>query len=505
MADVAIEFPPGVTTLLSRAKKIQNWRDGNLVRWDDGVTLRPVGGWEQVDFSSTVFASKVRQMHRWIANNGILWTAYLCEQHLYVSSGGALIDITPVGGMPAPSGDAPGYGELNYSAENYGTPRSGTSSLQKFSAAWTLGNWGQNLLAMTSYDGRLLQWDPTSALGTKAAAVPTAPTLNRSFVVTPERHVMLFQMGGNQADIGWCSEEDINDWNFASTTNTAGEYTLDPFSPIVAAQVSDIGISVHTPAMSHFVDYVGLPYIYRKRPMGEIPIPISAASIAAIPEGIIWASVEGFWLFNGSVADVIPCPLWDSVAKVMDFGHTVGTSHMVHLHNRGEVWWFWCDPSINLNPNRYVGFDYRSKVWMPGYLERTCGLTYGNDRSPYMSDGYKVWKHETGFNYPGAVYMPFLESQTLNVQDGAKWVTLNKIIPDITGDASALAFSISQNNNRADYPSQKYTAQRIKNGYGYVDIRETARDIRLRIDMVKNSDWTTVGPIIFDLKQRGGR
>lgn len=27
-----VDFPAGVTTLLSRAKKIQNWRDANLVR-----------------------------------------------------------------------------------------------------------------------------------------------------------------------------------------------------------------------------------------------------------------------------------------------------------------------------------------------------------------------------------------------------------------------------------------------------------------------------------------
>jgi thiamine biosynthesis protein ThiC len=41
------------------------------------------------------------------------------------------------------------------------------------------------------------------------------------------------------------------------------------------------------------------------------------------------------------------------------------------------------------------------------------------------------------------------------------------------------------------------------NGHGWVDIRETARDMRLRIDMIKNSDWSTIGPIILDIKPRG--
>src|SRR4249920_2001825 len=110
----AIEFPAGVTTLLSRSAKISNWRDGNLIRWDDGNTLKPMGGWEQVVLSGGPFASRIREMHRWVALNGIVWTAYLCEQHCYVESGNSLTDVTPVGGIPAPAGLNAGYGELDY-------------------------------------------------------------------------------------------------------------------------------------------------------------------------------------------------------------------------------------------------------------------------------------------------------------------------------------------------------------------------------------------------------
>lgn len=499
----AIEFPPGVTTLLSKTAKIANWRDGNLVRWDDGVTLRPVGGWEQVVYTGASFASRIRAMHRWVSNNGITWTAFLCEKHIYVEGGDALIDITPAGGMAVPSGDVAGYGEFDYGEELYGTPRTGVSTIQKFSLAWSLDNWGEDLLAMTSYDGRLLRWSPSSTPGTKAAAVTGAPISNRQFVVTPERHCMLFGMGGNFGDYGWCSEEDINDWNFSSLTNTAGMYTVDPYSPIIAAQVSDVGISVHTPAMTHFIDYVGLPYIYRHRPMGEVPIPISASSIAAIPEGIVWASVEGFWLFNGSVADIIPCTIWDEISTKMDFGRTIRESSIVHIHNRGEIWWFWVDNAVSSVANRYVALDYRSKVWMPGFLQRTCGFTYGNDRNPVMSDGTKIWKHETGFVYPDAIYMPFLESQTLNISGGEQWNTITKILPDVAGDKTALGFSLAMNNDRSNYAAETYSAKRVINEHGWVDIRETARDVRLRIDMVKNSDWSTIGPIIFDVKPRG--
>jgi hypothetical protein len=519
---ISTNFPAGVTTLLSRAAKINNWRDANLVRWDDGVTMRPIGGWEKVPLTPALpsgfpFASRCRAMHRWVALNGLVWTAYVCEQHCYVESGSTLTDITPyaspgVPSIPAITGDNAGYGELLYSAGNYGVDAvpAVASTIQKFSKAWSVDNWGQDLLVMWSYDGFLWKWSPSTPatpLAKVAAVKGTIPTANRQFVITPERHVMLF--GGSTdgsvrfGDITWCSSEDITDWDIASITNTAGNYTVDPLSPIVAARLSSAGILVFTPAMTHVLDYIGLPYVYRIRPVGKVPIPISAASVTSVPAGIAWVSIEGFWLWNGTTADIVPCPLWDSISTRMDFGHCVLESSIVSMLNRGEVWWFWVDKDLGIQNSRYIALDYRSKIWMPGYLNRTCGITYGNDRFPIMTDGWTVWKHETGFTYPNALFMPYIESQTLNVFDGERWNTISKILPDIAGDKDALAFSIAMNNDRTDYSTQQYSARQTINPHGWVDIRVTARDARLRIDMIKGSDWTTVGPIIFDIKPRG--
>jgi thiamine biosynthesis protein ThiC len=66
-----------------------------------------------------------------------------------------------------------------------------------------------------------------------------------------------------------------------------------------------------------------------------------------------------------------------------------------------------------------------------------------------------------------------------------------------------LAFRVAKSNDRTDYTDLTYSPQRAVNGHGWVDIRETARDMRLRIDMIKNSDWSTIGPIILDIKPRG--
>jgi hypothetical protein len=57
--------------------------------------------------------------------------------------------------------------------------------------------------------------------------------------------------------------------------------------------------------------------------------------------------------------------------------------------------------------------------------------------------------------------------------------------------------------DRVNDAQEVYSEKRTANEHGWVDIRETARDVRLRIDMIKNTDWSTMGPIIFDVKPRG--
>ena len=50
--------------------------------------------------------------------------AFLCEQHLYVLTGGTLTDITPTDGIAPPGNpDAGEHGDSFYNDDAYGTPR----------------------------------------------------------------------------------------------------------------------------------------------------------------------------------------------------------------------------------------------------------------------------------------------------------------------------------------------------------------------------------------------
>lgn len=495
-----VEFPPGVTTLASKNAKITNWREAHLIRWDNGTTLRPVGGWERLSIGP--FASRLRKMHRWISNDNIVLRAYLCEQHCYVELSGVLTDITPTGGMTPIGMNRGGYGDLKYNAAKYGTARAGQSKALLTTPMFSMDNWGEELRVMTSSDGRYLGWKPATPT-VHLAPILNAPIGNRSFVITPERHAMIFALN-DFAKFGWSNAGDDTNWTLgADILSRSNFYDVSPRSPIITQQLFSNGIVMFTTAMAYLITWSGLPYVYTYDPIGKVSIPYSPASICETPEGVVWPSFDGWWIYDGTSPRVIPCDIWDRIQDTIDVVPTRNHGACIHISNKGEVWWFYVSKSSpNGYTDRFAVWDYRSKIWTMGKLSRTCGYVYANDPYPIMSDGVNVWKHESGWVYPDTD-MPWLESQNLNVTGGENFITLNKIMPDIAGDIDALRFSVAKTNDRAGYAPDTYTTKRKKQQTGYVDIRETARDMRLRVDMVANSDWSTMGPILIDAKMRG--
>ena len=138
----------------TKKMRSSNWSEVNLVRWSEGQ-LGPIG--PQAPYGYT-FASRCKRVHVWVDLAGVQHVAYLCEQHLYVDTGGALLDITPTGGIaPPPAPGVGGYGDYLYSYDTYGSPRPATTAvaLDKVPNAFSLANFGAILLAMTSPDGLL--------------------------------------------------------------------------------------------------------------------------------------------------------------------------------------------------------------------------------------------------------------------------------------------------------------------------------------------------------------
>lgn len=498
---IPIDLPPGVVNVASSKKKTANWREVNLVRWDNN-TMRPVGGWEAVDY--TAFASRHRASHKWIANDGRSYIAHLCEEHCYVDSSGDLLDITPIDGIqPPPTVGLGGYGDLKYSASSYGTPRSGRNRILNFTPAYTLDNWGEELRVMASPDGRLLRWSP-SAPSTPLEAVLNAPTGNRSFAVTPERHIILFGSAGVQAQFQWSDEENDTEWT-PGITSKAGGYTVEPVAPIVAHKVSGFGTVMFTNRTSYIIRHIGLPFVYSYEKVMDCPVPISAAAVAETPDGVFWAAFNGFWMYNGVSVVPVDCPIWDWIAKGFNVPASRYEACIVNVSAKSELWYFFvCGDSEAFN-NRLAIYNYRDKVWSMGRVGRTCGVSYPNEANPYMSDGTTVWKHEVGTNYPDADENAWAETFNMNIMDGASDMTIQQLLPDIVGDPTILRFNFAKSISRTANGLETYSPQRAVRSNGFVDVRETARDFRMRVEAVAQGDWT-LGPVNIDaVRRRIGR
>lgn len=499
----SIALPPGVVALPTRKTNSANWQETNLMRWVGGK-LSPIGGWSRLDYPG--FASPLRYMHRWTTNGGANIVAYLCEQHVYVDMGdGVLRDISPTSPLEPPANSiAGGYGDYQYNYGDYGTPRPDREVIEVIPDVFHLDNWGENLLIMSSADGRLLMWDPNDA-GVVAAPVENAPVDNRTFVVTPQRYVILFAVGGVFNKFQWCNEEDITNWTVASTTTKGGFLTIQPAAHIVAVVRSGPDVLVFTSSNSgYIISFVGLPYVYSLTQFQSEAMPLSPRALASLPSGAVWAASDGLWQLSGLVAVPVPCPVWSWVDDLIDEQVARVTSDFVIISSYSEVYFFFPSRDSNVN-DRYIVWNYRENWWATGKMVRSCGVKSSYTGYPLMSDGVSVYRHEYGTAYSllPEEEVPWARTHVINIAGGALLSTVGRMIPDIEGDTSALLFSMDYNIER-DGSRQPYNSGDKKVVDGIVGFRDSGRDFRLTI---KHGDtlyreWT-MGDNLLEVVPRG--
>lgn len=169
MALIPLKIPAGFYRTGTDLDAAGRWRDGSLVRWRNG-SLRPVGGWAvNTDFgtSGDLTTSVPRSMHTWQSIDGTRYVAVGTHNELYAAIGSnTTYDIAPTNltaGYVSATVET-GYGYGFYGLGTYGTPRSDTGNLTE-ATTWSLDNWGEYLVACSTADGRLLEWNLASTEG----------------------------------------------------------------------------------------------------------------------------------------------------------------------------------------------------------------------------------------------------------------------------------------------------------------------------------------------------
>ena len=478
MALIPLQIPPGIHRNGTDFESSNRWRDASLVRWQDG-SLRPVGGW--TTRKASAFAAAPRGMVSWMDNSN---DEKLCsgtyDKLYYVNPGSTVSDITPVG---LTSGDLNGVVNLGYGGGYYGTSYYGraptSSGVYQEATTWALDTWGEYLLACSSKDGKIYEWQLDTAV--LPTALTNAPVSNVSMLVTEERFVFALGAGGNPRKVQWCDKEANTVWTPA-VTNEAGDMELQTTGQIMCGVRVKGRTLILTDNDAHTATYISPPFVYSFERVGTACGVASRKALVAVDDGAFWMGKKGFYTYDGSSAKQLPCEALDYVFDDINTSQ-ISKVYAVHNSQHGEIWWFY--PSAdNLENNRYVALDYKEGHWSVGVLERTAGVDQGVfDRPIWADDDGNLYNQETGYTHNGSS-KPFAESGSISLGNGDQIMRVTNLIPDekTQGDVEVTF-------KTRFYPNDTETTHGTYTLGNPTDVRFSGRQLRMKIQGATNNDW----------------
>jgi len=475
---IPIKLPPGIYRNGTEYQAAGRWYDANLVRWYEN-TLRPMGGWRKR--ATGQMSGLCRGFITWRDNSANRFIAAGTHTKLYaMNEAGTLKEITPTG-FTAGIADAvskTGYGYGTYGSLAYGTARPDTGSVTP-ATTWSMDTWGEYLVACSSSDGKLYEWQLGFTTPTLAAAITNAPTGNKALLVTQERILFALGAGGNPRKVQWCDQENNTQWTPAGD-NLAGDYELaTPGTLIAGKRVKGVNL-LFTDVDVHTAQYVGAPFVYGFEKAGSGCGLISAQAVAAIDTAAIWMSKAGFWIYDGYVKP-LPSDVSDYVFDNLNFNQA-SKVYAVHNSKYGEIWWYY--PSSGSTENdSYVTFNYRENHWNIGLLARTAGADSGVFANPLMvsTDGF-VYEHEVGFAYDSASL--YAESGPVQLGNGDNIMSVRQVIPDEQTLGEAVVSFKTRN-----YPTGTQSTFGPYTAANPTSVRFSGRQVNVKVTGNTLADW----------------
>lgn len=329
------------------------------------------------------------------------------------------------------------------------------------------------------------------------------PTSNRAVIVTPERHVVVLQAAGNPRRVAWSSREDFTDWDFTSTSNTAGFIDLQSETQLFACCAVREGTLIWSENRAYLMRYVGQPFIYGVDELGSTRL-YAPSAFAEFDGRAVWMDSSGFMIYEGGSMRSLQCPLNDFIFSNINTLYGPRVSHAAVNGKFDEVWFFYPSESAT-ECDRYVIWNYGENHWSMGSLERTAAAPAGVSQYPIMCGTDKhVYQHEDGWDYYGLDVTSgvYVSSGTINLPDTERVMNITQLVPS----------------NGANYDLTKYTlytrmtpggSERTFGPYtarsdGYVDTRAAGRDVRIQIGATDAGDWS-IGRIRMKIGQGGRR
>ena len=239
--------------------------------------------------------------------------------------------------------------------------------------------------------------------------------------------------------VRWSDSNDPTNWNASDTTKTAGEQRLSSGAYIVTAVQNREEILIWTDSSLYTMTYSGPPYGYGFNFVGSNFDIIGPNSKVVTGSVAYWMGSNNFYMYDGKISPM-PCTVRDYVFTdiSVDDGDKVYCSSDT---GNNEIIWFY--PSESQGPegsrevDRYVVYNYVEAAWYYGTLARTAWIDRRGHTNPraVSPDGY-LFNQESGFDdgstTPSSPITAYIESSPIEIEDGDRYMFINRVVPDLT-------------------------------------------------------------------------
>ena len=401
---------------------------------------------------------------------------------------------------------------------------------------WSQDNFGEDLIANVR-SGGIYYWDSSAGVSNNrmvnitdlpgGSSVPVV--CNQILVSERDRHVIAFganpefdQYGNatlvqDPLSIRFSSQESVTDWA-TTPTNTAGGLRIGTGSFIVGAVQTKQQVVVFTDISVYTMQFIGPPFTFG---LTEVSSNISiAGEKAAVSTGdvVYWMGDGTFYLYNGSVVQ-IPCTIREYVFSDINTNQMAKVTAATNT-SFSEIWWFYPSSESTTN-DKYAVYNYDMNIWYYGNLSRTAWSDNVRGGLPIAAspDGY-LYFQETGMNdgsnNPPTPLSAYVESSTVDIGEGDRFMFAHRLLPDITfrnstGNPTA-TFSIKARNypgesfsgtsSNSVVSSQTVPVQLFTDEY-FIRVRGRAVALRIESNQV-NTAWRLGSPRL-DLRPDGRR
>jgi hypothetical protein len=308
--------------------------------------------------------------------------------------------------------------------------------------------------------------------------------------------------------VRWSKTDSPIDWT-PTSTNDAGGQMLSAGSYIISTQKTKQEVLIFTDAGIYSMRYVGSPFVYSFSLVSDNYTTLAPNAVADANGLVFFMDQGGFYLYNGAV-QTIDCTVLDYVFSDLNIGQAYKIFAATNS-SFSEVTWYY--PSANSSEiDRYVTYNYKENLWYIGTMERTAYFESSIKNFPIAagkvnSSGY-LYRHEIGYDADGSPLTAYIESGSLELDPGQRFMFMSRIIPDFKFKGSTSSNMVNLIVKGKDYPLQNLNTKSnstIGSSTDQVFVRNRMRQAAVRIESTGMGYGWRLGDLRFDLRSDGQR